>query len=60
MIVVGAFVIGPATEAMIDGRDGSEAVLVLASAYDVIALCLATGLSVYKPGRARTAALRGA
>ena len=60
MIVVGAFVIGPATEAMTDGRDGSEAVLVLASAYDVIALCPATGLSVYKPGRARTAALRGA
>ena len=51
VIVVGAFLIGPTTGAMVDGRDGSEAVLILASAYDVVALVLATGLSVFKPGR---------
>jgi uncharacterized membrane protein len=53
VIVVGALVIGPQTSAMVDGGGGSEAVLILASGYDVVALCLATGLSVYKPGRAR-------
>jgi Predicted integral membrane protein (DUF2269) len=53
VIVVGALVIGPETEAMVAGRGGSEAVLIGASAYDVLVLALATGLSVFKPGRAR-------
>jgi hypothetical protein len=53
VIVVGALVIGPRTTAMADDGSGSQLVLVLAGAYDVLALCLATGLSVYKPGRAR-------
>ena len=53
VILVGALLIGPATEAMVAGRDGSEAVLIGASAYDVVALLLATGLSVFKPGRRR-------
>ena len=51
VILVGAFVIGPATAAMADGRDGSDSVLILASSYDVVALVLATGLAVFKPGR---------
>ena len=38
---------------MVDGRDGSRGVLIVASAYDVVALLLATGLSVFKPGRRR-------
>lgn len=50
VILVGAFVIGPANSAMLDGRGGSETTLILASAYDVLALCVATGLSVFKPG----------
>ena len=50
VILVGAFVIGPATAAMADGRDGSDSVLILASSYDVVALVLATGLAVFKPG----------
>jgi uncharacterized membrane protein len=60
VILVGALVIGPATAAMGDGRGGAETVLILASAYDVLALALATGLSVFKPGkrRARTRAGR--
>jgi hypothetical protein len=53
VILVGSFVIGPTTEAMIDDRSGSETVLILASAYDVLALTLATGLAVFKPGRPR-------
>ena len=53
VIVVGALVLGPQTQALADGSDGSEPAIALASAYDVLALCLATGLSVYKPGRAR-------
>jgi hypothetical protein len=51
VILVGAFVIGPSTEAMIDGEGGRETVLIVAAAYDVLALSLATGLSVYKPRR---------
>jgi hypothetical protein len=53
VIIVGSFVIGPTTEAMIDDRSGSETVLILASGYDVLALTLATGLAVFKPGRPR-------
>jgi uncharacterized membrane protein len=56
VILVGAFVIGPATAAMLDGRGGAEGTLIVASAYDVLALSLATGLSVYKPGRRRARA----
>jgi hypothetical protein len=51
VILVGALVIGPSTQAMIDGDGGRETVLIVAAAYDVLALCLATGLSVYKPRR---------
>jgi uncharacterized membrane protein len=53
VIVVGALVIGPAVAEMREGRGGNESVLILASAYDVVALSLATGLSVYKPRRRR-------
>lgn len=51
VILVGALVIGPSEAAMIDGGGGRELVLTLAGGYDVLALCLATGLSVYKPRR---------
>lgn len=53
VIVAGALVIGPATAALRDGGDGSRTLLILAAAYDVLALALATGLSVFKPGRRR-------
>src|ERR1700754_1546934 len=58
VILVGALVLGPQTEAMIDGNDGSQTVLILASAFDVVALTLATTLSVFKPGRPRRATTR--
>jgi hypothetical protein len=51
VILVGALAIGPSEAAMIDGSGGREMVLIVAAAYDVLALCLATGLSVYKPRR---------
>jgi uncharacterized membrane protein len=51
VILVGAFVIGPSEAAMTDGEGGRETVLIVAAAYDVLALGLATGLSVYKPRR---------
>lgn len=53
VILAGAFVIGPSVEAMRSGDGGRETVLVLAAAYDVVALCVATGLSVFKPGKRR-------
>jgi uncharacterized membrane protein len=55
VILAGALIIGPATASMRDGHGGAETVLILASAYDVLALALATGLSVFKPGRRRRA-----
>jgi hypothetical protein len=53
VILVGALLLGPTTAALLDGRAGSETLLILGSGYDVVVLTLATGLSVYKPGRAR-------
>jgi uncharacterized membrane protein len=53
VIVVGAFVLGPGTEAMRTGDGGAEARLILGSAYDVVALTVATALSVFKPGGRR-------
>jgi predicted integral membrane protein DUF2269 len=53
VILVGALVIGPATNEMRDGNGDAEAVLIAAAAWDVLALTVATALSVYKPGRRR-------
>jgi hypothetical protein len=48
VILMGSFVLGPATASMLQGGDAGLA-LILGSAYDVLALSLAVGLSVYKP-----------
>jgi hypothetical protein len=53
VILVGSFVLGPGTDAMRSGDGGAEARLIAGSAYDVAALTLATGLSVFKPRRRR-------
>jgi hypothetical protein len=53
VIAVGAFVLGPGTDAMRSGQGGAEARLIAGSAYDVVALTAATGLSVFKPRRRR-------
>jgi len=54
VVLVGALVIGPANAAMRAGEGGSEPALILGSAWDVLALTLATGLSVFKPGGRRS------
>jgi hypothetical protein len=53
VILVGALVLGPGTDAMRNGDGGAEARLIAGSAYDVVALVAATGLSVFKPRRRR-------
>jgi hypothetical protein len=53
VMAVGALVLGPNA-----GREGREGLVVAGAAYDVLALCLATGLSVFKPGRVRRAVRR--
>jgi hypothetical protein len=55
VLFVGALVLGPGTAAMRDGRAGAELALILGSAWDVLALMLATGLSVFKPRLRRRA-----
>jgi uncharacterized membrane protein len=51
VILVGAFVLGPGVDAMRSGDGGAETALILGSAWDVLALTLATSLGVYKPRR---------
>lgn len=51
VMAVGALVLGPSVQGMLDGTADAEAAIVAAAAYDVSALCLATALSVFKPGR---------
>jgi hypothetical protein len=53
VLLMGALVLGPGTDSMRDGGGGAEARLIAGSAYDVCALLLATGLSVFKPRRRR-------
>jgi hypothetical protein len=50
MIVGGAF-IGPAQAVILEGRGDATTQLIAAAAYDVLALALAVGLSVFKPGK---------
>lgn len=52
VMAVGALAIAPAIAMTLSGGDGTQS-LVFAAAYDVAALSLATGLSVFKPGRAQ-------
>jgi hypothetical protein len=55
VLLVGALVLGPGTDAMRTGDGGAEARLIGGATYDVAALMLATGLSVFKPRRRRRA-----
>ena len=51
VMMVGGLVIGPAMAAMLTSTGDATAQLIAAGSYDVLALSLATGLSVFKPGR---------
>jgi hypothetical protein len=49
VMAIGALVINPALTIALAGGDGTPR-LIAAAAYDVLALSVATGLSVFKPG----------
>jgi len=51
VILMGALVLGPGTDSMRNGDGGAEPRLIAGSAYDVSALLIATGFSVFKPRR---------
>jgi hypothetical protein len=51
VILAGATLIGPALTTMLAGGGDRTPQLIVAGAYDVIALAIATMLSVFKPGR---------
>jgi hypothetical protein len=51
VMAVGALAINPALTIAFSGGDGTPR-LIAAATYDVLALSLATGLSVFKPGAA--------
>ena len=42
--------LGPALNTMLDGGSNQASRLIAAAAYDVVALAVATGLGVFKPG----------
>jgi len=56
VMLVGGLVIGPALAVMLAGAGDASQQLIAAASYDVLALALATGLSVFKPGRPFTRA----
>src|SRR5262245_29084924 len=51
VMIVGGAVIGPALNLMLEGNGDATTRLIAAAAYDVLALSVATGLSVFKPGQ---------
>jgi hypothetical protein len=50
VILVGALVLGPASNEMLDTGEDTTGRLIAGATYDVIALTVATGLGVFKPG----------
>jgi membrane-bound metal-dependent hydrolase YbcI (DUF457 family) len=51
VILVGALVLRGGMEAMLNGQGGAKTQLIAGSAYDVLALVLASFLGVFKPGK---------
>lgn len=51
VIVVGALVLNGGMKAMLSGSGGAERRLIIGATYDVVALTVATMLSVFKPGK---------
>lgn len=58
VILMGALVLGPAVDAARAGDGNPEARILAGAVWDVVALLVATSLSVYKPGRPRRSRLR--
>jgi hypothetical protein len=53
VVLVGALLLGPSVDAARGGDDSVETRIIAGGVWDVAALLTATGLSVFKPGRAR-------
>jgi hypothetical protein len=51
VLLVGAFVLSPASSQMLDQGTDETGRLIAGAAYDVVALTVATGLGVFKPGK---------
>ena len=51
VMLVGGLIISPAQTTMLNGAGDTSAYLIAAASYDVLALGVATGLSVFKPGK---------
>ena len=51
VMVVGGVFIGPALTVLLSGNGNAAPQLIAAASYDVLALAVATTLSVFKPGR---------
>ena len=51
VMLVGGFVLNPASNQMLDGDGDATNRLIAGAAYDVVALTTATALGVFKPGR---------
>jgi hypothetical protein len=59
VLLVGAFIISPASAQMLDGDGDTTGRLITGAVIDVVALTAATALAVFKPGRAfRRSAMR--
>jgi Predicted integral membrane protein (DUF2269) len=51
VMLVGGFLLNPASNQMLDGDGDATNRLIAGAAYDVVALTVATSLGVFKPGR---------
>ncbi len=60
VLLVGSFIISPASAQMLDGDGDTTGRLIVGAAIDVVALTAATALGVFKPGRAFRDSHRGA
>ena len=52
VLLVGTFIISPASKQMLDGGGDATGRLIVAATIDVVVLTVATALGVFKPGRA--------
>jgi len=52
VLLVGSFIISPASAQMLDGEGDTTGRLIVGAVIDVVALTAATALGVFKPGRA--------
>ena len=59
VLLVGSFIISPASAQMLDGDGDTTGRLIVGAVIDVVALTAATAFGVFKPGRAFRDSRRG-